>query len=98
MDFDPTTTATQLATLMVQGPQQQIDRESQLAKATQAGLEKLRSALSNFNTAVSGLAGATGGLKKNTATLTGTGAIDAPSAFNLPASPLTTCRKSTSSW
>lgn len=86
MDFDPTTTATQLATLMVQGPQQQIDRESQLAKATQAGLEKLRSALSSFNTAVSGLAGATGGLKKNTATLTGTGATASASASAQPGS------------
>jgi len=84
MDFDPTTTATQLATLLVQGPQQQIDREGQLAKATQAGLEKLRSALSSFNTAVSGLAGATGGLKKNTATLTGTGATASASASAQP--------------
>lgn len=87
MDFDPTTTATQLATLLVQGPQQQIDREGQLAKATQAGLEKLRAAMSTFNTALSGLSGATGGLKKNTATLsTTTGATATASASAQPGS------------
>lgn len=87
MEFDPTTTATQLATALVQGTQLQITRETQLAKATQAGLEKLRSAFSTFNTALSGLSGATGGLKKNSATLSvTTGATATASASAQPGS------------
>lgn len=87
MEFDPTTTATQLASLLVQGPQQQIDRESQIAKATQAGLEKLRSALSGFTTALSGLSSVSGGLKKNSATLSaGAGATATASASAQPGS------------
>ncbi|MDH0868340.1 flagellar filament capping protein FliD [Mitsuaria sp. GD03876] len=53
--FDPTSTATQLATAYVQPTQTLLDAQTKAAQATSNGLTKLQSALSAFKTALAGL-------------------------------------------
>ncbi|UGQ48965.1 flagellar filament capping protein FliD [Massilia endophytica] len=53
--YDPKTTATQLATLLVQDRQAQITAQTQLANATNKALTDLNSALSTFQSAMSAM-------------------------------------------
>lgn len=70
-DFDPVTTASQLANAYVQAMQDQITSRKTAAQKTSTGLNTLKSALTAFNTALSGLSSTTGskGLRQYTATL-----------------------------
>lgn len=54
-DINPTTNATQLATLYTQGAQSQINTQTKAAKATSDALTKLQTALNTFNTALTTL-------------------------------------------
>jgi flagellar hook-associated protein 2 len=70
-DFDPVTTASQLAAAYVQGMQDQITSSKTAAQKTSTALNSLKSALSTFETALSGLSSTTGskGMRQYTATL-----------------------------
>ncbi|HEY4367425.1 MAG TPA: flagellar filament capping protein FliD [Steroidobacteraceae bacterium] len=59
-DFDPVTTAQQLATAYTQPMQDQITRGNQDAQQTASALTSLQSALSTFDTALSGLSSSKG--------------------------------------
>jgi flagellar hook-associated protein 2 len=68
--YDPKTTATQLATLLVQDRQAQINFQGQLANATNKALTDLDSALSTFQSAMSAMT-TRKSVVANTATLSG---------------------------
>jgi flagellar hook-associated protein 2 len=55
--FDPTTTATQLATAYTKPMQSLLDTQAQNAQTTSSALTKLSSVLSTFDTSLSGLSG-----------------------------------------
>lgn len=67
-DFDPVTTAQQLATAYVQSARNQLNTRSTAAKSTSTALTTLKSALSAFDTALSGLSSGSGGLRQFSAT------------------------------
>lgn len=58
--FDPTSTATSLATAYTQPTQTLLDAQTKAAQAASSGLTKLQSALSAFKTAMAALASKTG--------------------------------------
>ncbi|HMN43151.1 MAG TPA: flagellar filament capping protein FliD [Povalibacter sp.] len=63
-DFDPVTIASQLATAYVQSSQDQIAASKAAAQRTATGLTTLRSALSAFDSAVSGLTSGSSGMRQ----------------------------------
>lgn len=73
-DFDPVSTATQLAAAYTKSSQEQITAGNADAQRTASGLTALKSALSTFDTAMEGLSGATSkGLRQFTATFDASG-------------------------
>lgn len=68
-NFDPVTTAQQLATAYVQSARSELAARTTAAKNTSTGLTALKSALSAFDTALSGLSSSSTGLRQFTATL-----------------------------
>lgn len=70
-DFDPVTTASQLANAYVQSAQDQITSRKTAAQKTSTALNTLRSALTAFDSALSGMSSATGskGMRQYSATL-----------------------------
>lgn len=77
-DFDPVTTATQLAAAYTKSSQEQITAGNADAQRTASGLTALKSALSTFDTAIEGLSGATSkGLRQFTATFDASGTATA---------------------
>jgi flagellar hook-associated protein 2 len=71
-DFDPVTTAQQLATAYVQSAQSQLNATKTAAQRTSSGLTALKSALSTFDSALLSLSSNTTGLRQFTATLSAT--------------------------
>lgn len=67
-DIDPTTMATSLATYYTQAAQSQITTQTTRANSTSSALTKLQSALSAFDTALTGLSGVTKAVAQNSAT------------------------------
>jgi len=72
-DFDPVTTAQQLATAYVQSARAQLAQSKTAAQRTSTGLTTLRSALSAFDSALASLSSSTSGLRQFSATLSATG-------------------------
>lgn len=73
-DFDPVSTAQQLATAYTKSTQDQITASTTAAQRTSTALTTLKSALTAFNTAVSSLSGsASKGMRQFTATFGTTG-------------------------
>lgn len=68
-DFDPVTTAQQLAMAYVQSAQSQITATKTAAQRTSSGLTSLKSALSTFESALASLSSNTSGLRQFSATL-----------------------------
>ncbi|NLG76941.1 MAG: flagellar filament capping protein FliD [Xanthomonadaceae bacterium] len=71
-DFDPVTTAQQLATAYVHSAQTQLDASRTAAQRTSTGLTSLRSALSAFDSALASLSSNTSGLRQFSTTLSAT--------------------------
>jgi len=60
-EFDPVTTASQLASAYIQANQEQLTARTQAAQRTSSALTTLKSALGAFDTAISGMTSASGG-------------------------------------
>jgi flagellar hook-associated protein 2 len=71
-DFDPVTTAQQLAQAYVQSAQNQITAAKTAAQRTSSALTTLKSALSTFDSVLSSLSSNTSGLRQYSATLSKT--------------------------
>lgn len=71
-DFDPVTTAQQLAAAYVQSAQTQLNASKTATQRTSTGLSSLRSALSAFDSALASLSSNTSGLRRFSTTLSAT--------------------------